>query len=200
MRYRGLNEFTKGHYEAARQLFEQALVNAQTHTPGGRDETMSAYDLAQVYQYMGKRNKESEFYYKRALTLAKKSYSAHSAETVLFLQDLATLLKSEHRDTDATRLAKEVDQIIAAHPDSNSIGAASVESDGAIQMYLQARDAGSYGHALLKYRRTDRDYKYTVLHLGPMKIGEQKFVLPYRDDPDAPPSPPAPPPQPPRGD
>jgi hypothetical protein len=47
-------------------------------------------------------------------------------------------------------------------------------------MYLHASGPGGIrGHSFMKYSPTDFDYKYTVLHLGPMKIGEQKVVLQY---------------------
>jgi tetratricopeptide (TPR) repeat protein len=187
LRYRGLIEFTKGNYDESRRLFESALASAQNHKPGSRDETLSTYDLAQVYQYMGNRNKESEIYYKRALALAKNSSSDHSPEAVLFMQDLVTLLKSEKRDEEANRIDKETDKIIEKHPRSNSIGTASIDSDGTIQMYLQARGKNIEGHSFPTVSPKDSGYKYELLHLGPMKIGEQKFVLPYREnDPDAP--------------
>lgn len=198
LRYRGLLEFTKGHYDESRRLFESALACVQKSKPGSRDETMSDYDLAQVYQYMGNRNEESESYYNRALTLAKKSFSDHSAETVLFMQDLVTLLKSEHRDADAARIDKEADKIVKKYPRSNSVGTAEIHSDGSIAEYLHTSGKGGEGHSFPTVSPKDPDYKYEILHLGPMKIDEQKYVLPYRrHDPDAPVLPKGPPPPPP---
>ena len=122
----------------------------------------------------------------------------HSAETVLFMQDLVTLLKSEHRDADAARIDKEADKIVEKYPRSNSIGTAEITSAGLIAEYLQARGKGGEGHSFPTVEPDSILYKYEMLHLGPMKIGEQKYVLPYkRNDRDAPVLPKGPPPPPP---
>jgi len=199
VRYAGLIEFSKGHYDAARLHFEKALALSRTPKPDGEKETLSTYDLAQVYEYMGKRNKEAELYYRRALTLAKHAFPPHSAEVTLMLTQLASLLKVEHRDVEEHDLRQAIDKNIAEHPQANFIGAASMDKDGQITMYMRATGANTEGHAIFNTKKTDPGYKETVLHLGPMKAGEQRFILPYRNDPNAP-EPVVPPLPPPRAD
>jgi tetratricopeptide (TPR) repeat protein len=197
VRYSGLVEFSNGHYNAAKWIFEKALVSSRVPKRDGQKETLSTYDLAQVYTYMGK-NKEAELYYKRALSLAKRAFSPHSAEVTLMLTQLAELFHSEHRNVEEQQLRKQIELNIT-HPHADFIGAASTDKNGDITEYMRASGPSTEGLGIVTIKKTDKNYKDEILHLGPMKPGEQTFILPYRYDPNEP-EPVVPPPPPPHPD
>jgi hypothetical protein len=52
VRYSGLIEFSKGHYDAANALFRKALNLSRTMEKDAPKEALSTYDLAEVCKYM----------------------------------------------------------------------------------------------------------------------------------------------------
>jgi hypothetical protein len=69
---------------------------------------------------------------------------------------------------------------------SDSIGAATMESDGTLKLQLRAEGPGGIvGDALLVYPPTHADYAMVKKHLeqngGPMKPGDSRPVAPFPD-------------------
>lgn len=68
--------------------------------------------------------------------------------------------------------------------DSKPIGNATMERDGTIILDLRADGPkGEVGMARFVYAPSHRDYKKILSHLGEIKPGEQKVVLPFPDSP-----------------
>jgi hypothetical protein len=62
----------------------------------------------------------------------------------------------------------------------SSIGRATMEADGTIEMELRAEGPrGARGEGRLVYRPGDRDYPMVLKHLGGLKPGETKPVPPF---------------------
>jgi len=63
---------------------------------------------------------------------------------------------------------------------TESIGEATMESDGTIVLLLRAEGpAGERGDALLRYSPSHREYQDVLKHLGGLKPGEKKPVPPW---------------------
>lgn len=66
--------------------------------------------------------------------------------------------------------------------DEETIGVATMESDGTIVMQLRAEgDGGIVGDAMFTYAPDDPHYQEVLDHLGGMKPGEEKPVRPWPD-------------------
>lgn len=61
---------------------------------------------------------------------------------------------------------------------ADSIGVATMLDDGTIRLQLVARGEGD---AMLTYPPTHAQYQYILDHLGPMRPGDSKPVLPFPD-------------------
>lgn len=66
-----------------------------------------------------------------------------------------------------------------AQPTAVPIGTARMEPDGTIVLDLMAREGGTVGHARLRYPRGHPDYEMILRHLGGLRPGEIKDVLPF---------------------
>ena len=65
------------------------------------------------------------------------------------------------------------------------IGGANMDKDGTIHLHLSFQDSGGIGEGYFTYKKTDKDYKYILKHIGPIKPGQGKAV--YAFPPDDPP-------------
>lgn len=66
---------------------------------------------------------------------------------------------------------------------NNYIGTAKMLDDGSITLSLRAEETngGAIGHSLFVYKPGDSYYEYMKKHLGNIKKGEVKQVLPFPD-------------------
>jgi hypothetical protein len=62
------------------------------------------------------------------------------------------------------------------------LGNATIEPDGTITLHMFRTGDGRSAHANLVYGVNNAQYKYILDHIGPIKPGESKPVLPF-DDP-----------------
>ncbi len=63
-----------------------------------------------------------------------------------------------------------------------SIGTATMEADGTIELHLLARGPGGMrGEGFLRYLPSDPKYKEILDHVGPLKPGETRSVAPWPD-------------------
>jgi hypothetical protein len=61
-----------------------------------------------------------------------------------------------------------------------TIGAATMTVEGTLELMLRATDGhGMVGDAFLRVPPGDKDYEMWLKHLGGMKPGESKFILPF---------------------
>jgi hypothetical protein len=180
LRWSGLQQFAKGNSEAARQEFEKALTEAKRVQPGGVNEVLSTYDLAQVYDAEDKRA-IAENYCARALNLSKTAcVGPDRALTTIILDTLAFLKRGNNKLDEATKLDAEAENLSNSSPDAQTIGAATMGQDGTIKLELRGSDREMSGHASVSYAPTDPRYKETLMHLGPLKPGGSKFITPWR--------------------
>jgi hypothetical protein len=178
LRWSGLQQFSKGEYEAARVSFEQALKEAQRIQPRSQNEAISTYDIAQVFGAEGQ-NKKLEDYCLRALQ--QSNNLSDGALTTLILHSLVTLRRAEGKRDEVAKLRAELDKIADASVDSRTIGVASMAQDGTITLELRADDgAGLSGHGLGTYAPASPEYKETLMHLGPLRPGRTKLVAPWK--------------------
>ena len=65
---------------------------------------------------------------------------------------------------------------------SNHIGQATMRPDGTLELKLRATGPGGmFGDALVTYAPSDENYQKVLQHLGGLKPGEVKPVLPFPD-------------------
>lgn len=85
-----------------------------------------------------------------------------------------TDLPSETPSTESSTQRREPD----------SIGMATMEQDGTIVLLLRAEEVGgtTIGDACLQYPPTHPDYQEILSHLGAIKPGESKPVLPWPEN------------------
>ena len=63
-----------------------------------------------------------------------------------------------------------------------SIGTATMEADGTLELRLIARGPGGLrGEGFLRYSPSDPKYKEILDHVGPLKPGETRSVAPWPD-------------------
>lgn len=75
-------------------------------------------------------------------------------------------------------VAQGVQYAAAEYPDS--IGVATMTSDGAIRLQLRAEGpGGAVGDAVLTYKLGDPSYEEVKRHVGPIEPGEEKPVPPW---------------------
>src|SRR5690606_14793848 len=67
-------------------------------------------------------------------------------------------------------------------PMPDSIGVATMESDGTIVLDLRATGPGVRGDARLRYPKDHAEYDSVLKHLGGLKPGQKKPVPPWPDD------------------
>jgi tetratricopeptide (TPR) repeat protein len=178
LRWSGLQEYSKGSYETARASFEKALKEIKQVQPGSEKEVISTYDLAQVLNAEGK-FQQSEDYCELALELSKTACAPDSALITLILHSMVSLKRHEHNYEEAAKLRSELDKRADASADARTIGVASMESDGTIKLNLRAEGSGMIGDASIPCAPSDPNYKETLMHLGPLKPGDHKFVAPW---------------------
>ncbi len=66
-----------------------------------------------------------------------------------------------------------------SQPNLAPIGVATMETDGTIVLQLRATAPGVRGESRLTYPRTHEDYDAILTHLGGLRPGESKPVLPW---------------------
>jgi hypothetical protein len=71
--------------------------------------------------------------------------------------------------------------------EADSIGVATMESDGTICLQLRAEteDGTTIGDAFFRYPPSDENYEEILAHIGGLKPGETKPVPPWDDDEDS---------------
>ncbi len=62
------------------------------------------------------------------------------------------------------------------------MGSAKMDKDGTIILTLRAEGDGKTGGSEVLYRRGDPEYQDVLRHLGGLRPGEEKVVLPFPDD------------------
>jgi tetratricopeptide (TPR) repeat protein len=180
LRWSGLQQFAKGDNESARKTFEKALVEAKKVQPAGVNEVVSTYDLAQVYDAENKRA-AAEDYTTRALNLSKTAcVGPDRALTTLILGTLAESKYGDNKPDEAEKLEAEANNMANSSTDARTIGAATMAQDGTIKLELRADDGGMVGHASVSYAPNDPKYKETLMHLGPLKPGGSKLIVPWK--------------------
>lgn len=64
--------------------------------------------------------------------------------------------------------------------DRKPIGTATMQPDGTLELMLRAEGPGGMlGDSLIRYAPDDPHYQQVLKHLGGMKVGETKQVLPF---------------------
>ena len=64
-----------------------------------------------------------------------------------------------------------------------TIGAATMAADGTLELMLRFSDGhGAIGESFLRVPPGDKDYEMWLKHLGGMKPGESKFILPFPEE------------------
>jgi hypothetical protein len=75
-----------------------------------------------------------------------------------------------------------INQQVTESDAPESIGVASMESDGTIVLRLRATDpGGQIAEGFLRYPPTSPDYNAILSHVGPLRPGETRPVAPWRD-------------------
>jgi tetratricopeptide (TPR) repeat protein len=179
LRWSGLEQLSKGDVSAARNAFEQALAEAKRLHPGGKNEVTSSYDLAQVYDAEGK-IQQSEDCCERALELGRR-VCPRSAMIPLILSSLVDLKRGEGKYDDAEILRAEMDKAMDKSPDAQTIGLAKMEEDGTVKLDLRGQAERVSGNDSFIYSPTDPDYKVTLMHVGPLRPGDQKLVAAWNE-------------------
>jgi tetratricopeptide (TPR) repeat protein len=175
-RWAGLLQFSKGNTEAAQKSFEKALTEAKRVQPGSLNEVVSTYDLAQVYDAQSQEER-AEQYCQRALQLARTpGIRSHKALILVILSTLADLKSDRKKSAEASKIESEADALANSSPDAQTIGVASIEPDGTIKLQLRAVSPGLIGEGTDTISPNDPTYKETLMHLGPLKPGDQKFI------------------------
>lgn len=59
------------------------------------------------------------------------------------------------------------------------IGGANMDKDGTIHLHLSFEDGNGIGEGYFTYKKTDKDYKYILNHIGPIKPGQGKAVYAF---------------------
>jgi len=179
LRWAALQQFSKGNIVAARKDFERALTEAKCVQPGSVNEVVSTYELAQVYAAQSQPVKAEE-YCQRALQLGRSAcVKSNKALLLLILSTLADLKSEKKNSNEGSKLEDEADSLADSSPDARTIGVASMERDGTINLELRAESPGLIGHASDTIPPTDSRYKETLMHLGPLKPGDQKLIPPW---------------------
>lgn len=79
----------------------------------------------------------------------------------------------------AAILALACGRAVAQQAQMVTIGTARMEADGTIVLDLVARDGATTGQGRLTYPRGHRDYDMILRHLGGLRPGETKAVMPF---------------------
>jgi hypothetical protein len=79
---------------------------------------------------------------------------------------------------------KDEPKHMETNPSKQSIGVASMEKDGTIVLQLRAElDGGAnLGEGYFRYPPTDAEYQKILKHVGGLKPGESKDVLPWPEE------------------
>lgn len=64
---------------------------------------------------------------------------------------------------------------------TDAIGTATMSDDGTLTLRLRAETNGMHGEGVLVYPPGSKDYDAILKHVGPMKPGEERAVLPWPD-------------------
>jgi tetratricopeptide (TPR) repeat protein len=177
LRWAGLEEFRKNKLDDAQKYFEQALAEAKHVKPNGQNQVISMHDLAQVYDAKGKLQ-QAEKYYNLALELSKNNFS-NGATTMLILHSLEYLKREETKYDEVGRIEETMNKLASASPDSRTIGVATMKPDGTIVVNSRIEGPGkSIGHAINSYTVSDPEYRKVLMHIGPLKPDDSKFVTP----------------------
>lgn len=67
------------------------------------------------------------------------------------------------------------------HQDDHPIGTAKMLADGTLVLALRAETESAVGHAEFQYAKDDPEYARILKHIGGIKPGEEKLVLPFPD-------------------
>jgi hypothetical protein len=62
-----------------------------------------------------------------------------------------------------------------------SIGVASIDSEGTLHLRLKSSGPGPAGEAYIMYKKTDKNYAEVIAHIGGIKPGEFKSVPPWKE-------------------
>ncbi len=82
--------------------------------------------------------------------------------------------------TAAIELERQVERISNSETAEQTIGAAEMKEDGTITMQLRALGAGMIGDSTIEYTPSQKEYDEVLLHLGPLKPGQSKWVTPWK--------------------
>ena len=169
LRWSGLQAFKKGQNESARKIFEQELAEAERLQPNSKQEIISIYDLAQVYD-VENQDQKAEVYCKRALALARRFCSNESGIVSLILNSLADLKSKARKYDEVGKIMDENDK----DPSAGPVGVATMETDGTINLHMYGP-----GDVILHYYENEPDYKATLMHIGPLQPGGSRPAAPW---------------------
>lgn len=178
-RAQALRQYYKGNFEEAlRQL--RSILSNQTQQFSAEDYAALIFDLAQALDSLG-HDPEALAAYREAEAYCEQHSGKREAFTLQVLQRYAKFLEKTGNLSEAGKLREAGDFANLRNIDGRPIGTASVKPDGTVELDLRARAPGIRGRSRMTYQPDNSKYDEIILHLGALKPGEHRLVLPWKD-------------------